>query len=153
MGGINLPPAWDITTGLQHRCRRIDTGSPPRVLISSAATFRAATIGDVLVANGGNGRDTVPPIRDWIRRRRGGYFQALLDLQQLISRHACGRHHRCREQQRDRRRRHQLGQQILGSGARQMRRLQLGYRDGIRWAAGLRCRACPPTRTRRESSI
>ena len=58
-GGVNLPPAWDITTGSNNIVVAvIDTGYRTHIDLSGRVLPGYDFIGDVSVANDGNGRDS-----------------------------------------------------------------------------------------------
>jgi serine protease len=80
MGGVNLPPAWNITTGSASIVAAvIDTGSlPGHPDLAGRFAGGYDFIGDALVANDGNGRDADPSDPgDWITAAENlaGYFQ------------------------------------------------------------------------------
>ena len=57
-GGVNLPPAWDITTGSNNIVVVvIDTGIRPHIDLSDRVLPGYDFIGDTSVSNDGNGRD------------------------------------------------------------------------------------------------
>ena len=89
-GGINLPPAWDRTTGSSSiTVAVIDTGVPPHVDLASRLV----------------------PGYDFVAHVAGGSDPGATTLQrpdQLLARHPRGRHHRRADQQRHRRRRRRL---------------------------------------------
>ena len=77
--GINAPAAWDITTGSASVVVAvIDTGITGHADLSGRTVPGYDFIGDVLVANDGNGRDNDPSDPgDWITvaESSSGYFQ------------------------------------------------------------------------------
>jgi len=83
IGGANLPPAWDITTGSAGIVVAvIDTGILPHPDLKGRYLAGYDMIGDALIANDGNGRDSDPTDRgDWITSAEssgaaaGGYFR------------------------------------------------------------------------------
>ncbi len=76
--GINLPQAWNITTGNASTVVAvIDTGHRPHVDLASRIVGGYDFISDVQVANDGNGRDSNPQDPgDWITAAESssGYF-------------------------------------------------------------------------------
>ncbi|MEW6354015.1 MAG: S8 family serine peptidase [Pseudomonadota bacterium] len=82
IGGINLPPAWDITTGAANiSVAVIDTGILPHAEFAGRTLPGFDFISDVPVANDGDGRDANPvDPGDWITAEEnagtaaGGYF-------------------------------------------------------------------------------
>lgn len=77
--GANLPGAWDITTGSASvTVGVIDTGYRPHADLAGRFVPGYDFIGDVLVANDGNGRDSdSSDPGDWITsgENASGYFQ------------------------------------------------------------------------------
>jgi serine protease len=77
--GINLPAAWDITTGSSSiRIAVIDTGIVNHVDLSGRWVGGYDFISDALIANDGNGRDSSPlDPGDWITsaEESAGYFE------------------------------------------------------------------------------
>ena len=57
-GGLNLPTAWDLTKGSGVVVGVIDTGYRPHVDLAANILGGHDFIGDLFVANDGNGRDT-----------------------------------------------------------------------------------------------
>ena len=57
-GGLNLPAAWDITTGTGVTVAVIDTGYRPHVYLNANIVGGYDFISDTFVANDGNGRDS-----------------------------------------------------------------------------------------------
>ena len=76
--GINLLPAWDITTGSSAiTIGVIDTGYRPHIDLTGRFTAGYDFINDALVANDGNGRDSDPSDPgDWVTsaENASGYF-------------------------------------------------------------------------------
>ncbi len=76
--GINLLPAWDITTGSSAiTIGVIDTGYRPHIDLAGRFTAGYDFINDALVANDGNGRDSDPSDPgDWVTSAESasGYF-------------------------------------------------------------------------------
>jgi serine protease len=58
IGGLNLVPAWDITTGTGVTVAVIDTGFRPHVDLAPNIVGGFDFISDTFIANDGNGRDT-----------------------------------------------------------------------------------------------
>jgi serine protease len=56
--GLNLPPAWDKSTGAGVRVAVIDTGVRPHADLAANLLPGYDFIGDTFVANDGNGRDS-----------------------------------------------------------------------------------------------
>jgi serine protease len=77
--GANLPGAWDVTTGAANvTVGVIDTGYRPHTDLAGRFVPGYDFIGDVLVANDGNGRDSDPSDPgDWVTsgENASGYFQ------------------------------------------------------------------------------
>ncbi|WP_229483405.1 S8 family peptidase [Massilia horti] len=57
-GGLNLPPAWDKSTGTGIKVAVIDTGYRPHADLSGQILPGYDFISDLAVANDGNGRDS-----------------------------------------------------------------------------------------------
>lgn len=57
-GGLNLPAAWDITTGAGVTVAVLDTGYRPHADLNANIVGGYDFISDTFVANDGNGRDT-----------------------------------------------------------------------------------------------
>ena len=57
-GGLNLPPAWDKTTGSGVVVAVLDTGYRPHADLAANVVGGYDMIGDTFVANDGNGRDS-----------------------------------------------------------------------------------------------
>lgn len=80
-GGVNLPPAWDLTTGSASIfVAVIDTGILPHPDLAGRVATGYDMIDDALVANDGNQRDPDPTDPgDWITAAEdaqpGGWFQ------------------------------------------------------------------------------
>ena len=111
--GIDLPGARDITLGSPSiTIGVIDTGYRPHVDLTGRFVAGYDFIGDTLVANDGNGRDSdaLDP-GDWITsaENASGYFAGCGVSQQLVARHPRVGHDRRRLRQRHRRRRDQPG--------------------------------------------
>ncbi|MEP7329392.1 MAG: S8 family serine peptidase, partial [Betaproteobacteria bacterium] len=81
MGGVNLPPAWDLTTGSASVfIAVIDTGILPHPDLAGRVTTGYDMIDDNLVANDGDYRDPDPvDSGDWITTAEatspGGWFE------------------------------------------------------------------------------
>jgi serine protease len=56
-GGLNLPPAWDITTGTGVRVAVLDTGFRPHADLAANLVGGYDFISDPTIAGDGNGRD------------------------------------------------------------------------------------------------
>jgi serine protease len=73
--GLHLPPAWDITTGSTGMVVAvIDTGYRPHADLSGKFVQGYDFIGDLFVANDGNGRDSdASDPGDWVTANQCGY--------------------------------------------------------------------------------
>ncbi len=58
IGGLNLPPAWDKSTGTGVTVAVIDTGYRPHVDLAANIVAGYDFIGDIATANDGDGRDS-----------------------------------------------------------------------------------------------
>ena len=66
-GGLNLPPAWDKTTGTGVVVAVLDTGFRPHADLAANLVPGYDFIGDLAVANDGNGRDSdASDPGDWV---------------------------------------------------------------------------------------
>lgn len=72
-GGLNLPAAWDESTGSGARVAVLDTGYRPHVDLAGNIVGGYDFIGDTFVANDGNGRDAdAQDPGDWINANECG---------------------------------------------------------------------------------
>lgn len=73
-GGLNLPPAWDKSTGTGVVVAVVDTGYRPHADLAANLVAGYDMIADVATANDGNGRDAdASDPGDWIAANECGY--------------------------------------------------------------------------------
>ena len=156
--GINLPGAWDITLGSPSiTVGVIDTGYRPHVDLAGRFVAGYDFIGDALVANDGNGRDSdaLDP-GDWITsaENASGYFQGCgARNSSWHGTHVSGTIGAVAEQ-RHRRRRDQPGlEDPAAAGARQVRRLHERHRRRDPLVRRPARHAASPTTTRRRTGV
>ncbi|HEX7029516.1 MAG TPA: S8 family peptidase [Gammaproteobacteria bacterium] len=79
-GGLNLPSAWDVSTGSGVRVAVIDTGYRPHADLAANITGGYDFISDTFVANDGGGRDSDPrDPGDWMNAGECGGGQPTQD--------------------------------------------------------------------------
>ncbi|MBQ0929998.1 S8 family peptidase [Ideonella alba] len=76
-GGLNLPPAWDKSTGAGVVVAVVDTGYRPHADLAANLVAGYDMIADTATANDGGGRDADPSDPgDWIAANECGYTHA-----------------------------------------------------------------------------